>query len=114
MIDFKDVWLPQLISYARLISSGQLEAEWLGRVAATTSVTDPDELYEQVFDDLDADGIWAKWRDHNAVSAEGRDAVDRFLQALREIEQSDARILVQTDHWERAKQAAQAVTSNVR
>ena len=46
MIDFEHVWLPQIVSYARLISSGQLENEWLGRAEAATSVTNPDELYE--------------------------------------------------------------------
>ena len=37
---------------AKLISSGQLEAEWLGRAKAYTSVTNPDELHEQVKADL--------------------------------------------------------------
>jgi hypothetical protein len=113
MIDFENVWLPQIVSYARLISSGQLEAEWLGRVAAVTSVTDPDELCEQVFDDLDADGIWAEWRNRSGLSTNGRDAVDRFLQALREIAEPDARLLVQTDGWNSAKQAATTVVSKV-
>lgn len=60
MIDFEQVWLPQIVQYARLIGTGQLENEWLGRVTPATSVTDPDELHEQVFDDLDADRIWAE------------------------------------------------------
>lgn len=114
MIDLEEVWLPQIVSYARLISSGQLEAEWLGLQVASTSVTDLDELREQVFDDLDAEGIWAEWRDRNGRSAIARHAIDCFLQALGEIAQSDARLLVQTDDWERVKQAARAVVSDVR
>ncbi len=113
MIDFETIWLPQIVGYARLISSGQLEAEWLGQALATTSVTDPDELGEQVFDDLDADGVWAERRDRNPLSANGRDAIDLFLKTLSEIVETDARVLVQTDHWERAKQAAQTVVANV-
>jgi hypothetical protein len=52
MIDFERVWLPQIVAYAELISAGQLQDQWLGRVGTITSVTDPDELFEQVFDDL--------------------------------------------------------------
>lgn len=113
MIDFENVWLPQIVRYAQLISSGQLEAEWLGQAVVATSVTDADELGEQVFDDLDADGVWAERRDRNSLSADGRDAIDRFLQTLREIVETDARVLVQTGHWKRAKQAAQTVVANV-
>jgi hypothetical protein len=113
MIDFENVWLPQIVSYARLISSGQLEAEWLGQAASATSVTDPDELYEQVFDDLDADGIWADQRDCNALSADGRQAIECFLQALRSIEEADACLLVKSSHWRSVQQAAEAVIADV-
>ena len=114
MIDFEHVWLPQIVSYAKLISSGQLEDEWLGRVVAATSVTDPHELYEQMFDDLDADGIWAENRSRNGLSPQGIEALDSFISTMREIDQSDARLLVASKRWETTKQAARSVVLNVR
>ena len=113
MIDFEQVWLPQIVQYARLISTGQLENEWLGRAAATTSVTDPDELHEQVFDDLDADGIWSDSRDKSGLPRTAVDAIDRFLAALRNMDESDARRVVASAAWANAKEAGEAVVTSV-
>lgn len=112
MIDFESVWLPQILNYAKLISTRQLEDEWLGRVARNTSITEPDELHEQVFDDLDADGIWRTNRKTLAPTA--ADAIDRFLSALRNIDEADAHVLVASDAWAQARKAASAVVANVR
>lgn len=114
MIDFAQVWLPQIVQYARLISTGQLEDEWLGRATAATSVTDPDELHEQVFDDLDADAIWAENRDQSGLPAATVDAIDRFLAALRHLDESNARRVVASAAWASAKEAGDAVVTSVR
>ena len=113
MIDFMHVWLPQIVQYAKLISTGQLEDEWLGRVASTTSVTDPDELHEQVFDDLDADNIWAENLHRSELPTPAIEAVGRFLAALQNIDQSDAHSVVSSSAWESVKAAARAVVANV-
>ncbi len=113
MIDFHNVWLPQIIDYAQLIGTGQLEAEWLGQVKRATSVTDPDELHMQVFDGLDADAIWNEWRQHDVISPGTPDALDRFLQALREITENDASVLVLTAQWESVKDSARALLRTV-
>lgn len=113
MIDFDGDWLPQIVQYARLISTGQLENEWLGRATATTSVTDPDELHEQVFDDLDAEGIWAENRERSDLPRSVIDAVERFLLALKDIDQSDARRVVMSRAWASAKEAGEAVVASV-
>jgi hypothetical protein len=113
MIDFHNVWLPQIIGYAQLIGTGQLEAEWLGQAKRATSVTEPDELHMQVFEDLDADAIWNEWRQRDVISPDTPDAVDRFLQALREITENDARVLVLTAEWESVKDAARALLRTV-
>jgi hypothetical protein len=113
MIDFKQVWLPQIVQYARLISAGQLENEWLGRATATTSVTNPDELYEQVFDDLDADDVWTKNRDNSGLPKSAVDAIDRFLAALRNMDDSDAGRVVTSATWATAKEAGEAVVTSV-
>jgi hypothetical protein len=113
MIDFEQVWLPQIVQYARLVSTGQLEDEWLGRVTATTSVTDPDELHEQVFDDLDADGIWAENRHRSQLPTPAFEAIDHFLAALRNIDETDAQSVVRSAAWANAKEAAQAVVTSL-
>lgn len=112
MIDFEHVWLPQIVQYATLIHSGQLEAEWQGQAKVTTSVVDPDELHEQVFDDLDADKVWADNRDRTGLSMLAIQAIDSFLDALRNVE-SDAGSLAASDAWERTKRAAKAVVTTL-
>jgi hypothetical protein len=113
MIDFKHVWLPQILAYARLISTGQLEQEWLGYSPRATSVTNPDELYEQVFDDLDAESIWAENRLAPDLSTRATEAIDGFLTALQNIDDPDAESVVESAAWKRVKEAAQAVVTCV-
>jgi hypothetical protein len=114
MIDFEQVWLPQIVEYARLVSAGQLENEWLGRATATTSVTDPDELHEQIFDDLDADRIWAANHDNSRIPKALIDAIDRFLAALRNVDGSNPQHVVTSAAWANAKEAGEAVVSSAR
>ena len=111
MIDFERVWLPQILQYAKLIGSGQLEAEWQRRAKATTSITDPDELHEQVFDDLDAERIWAENRHRTGLPAPATEAIDSFLAALRTIDESDAELVATSHAWVSTKEAAQAVVT---
>jgi hypothetical protein len=55
MIDLRDVWLPQIIAYAEFIEEdGAVRAAWIDGDRSQTSVTDFDELMEQVFGDADA------------------------------------------------------------
>jgi hypothetical protein len=114
MIDFERVWLPQIVAYARLISTGQLEDQWLGRGTPTTSVTDPDELHEQVFDDLDADSIWAENCHEVRLPPVANEAIERFLSALRNVDESDAHFLVASSAWAEVKEAAHDIIANVR
>ena len=111
MIDFEHVWLPQIVQYAKLISSGQLMAEWQGRAKATNSVTDPDELHEQVFDDLDAERVWAENRHRTGLPVSATEAIDSFLDALRTIDESDAELVATPHAWVRTKEAARAVVT---
>jgi hypothetical protein len=113
MIDFEQVWLPQIIEYARLVSTGQIDDEWLGRTKSTTSITDPDELYEQVFDDLDAEAIWAESDGRTRLPHVLADAITRFLTTLSSIDESDARSVLSSSNWADAKKAASDVVANV-
>jgi hypothetical protein len=114
MIDFEHVWLPQIVGYAKIISTGRLEDQWLGRVGVVTSVTDPDELQEQVFGDLDADAIWIKARESLQSPPSTIDAIDVFLAALHEIDESDAAALLASKVWLKVKDAANVLLANVR
>ena len=112
MIDFEHVWMPQIISYADLISTGKLEDQWSGRIGTITSVPDPDELFEQVFDDLDAENIWAENRLSSGLSSATTEAIDQFLVALKEID-GDALAVVRSAAWAHIKEAAQSVVTSV-
>lgn len=58
MIDFLRVWLPQIIRYAELVvEEDVLRRSWLEFNSNETSVTNPDEMIVQVFDDLDAEEL---------------------------------------------------------
>lgn len=113
MIDFEQVWLPQIVRYAELVSASKLDDAWLGRATPTTSITDPDELHEQVFDDLDADVVWAENRGSCNLTPAAIAAIDLFLGSLGRLDESDARALVVSEAWARTKAAAQGVLRTV-
>jgi len=113
MIDFAHVWLPQIVGYAAMIGSGRLEEHWLGQRGLFTSVTDPDELCEQIFGDLDADNIWIEARRSAQLPAPTIDAIDRFLAALHDIDESNAATLVSSTVWLAVREAANVLVANV-
>jgi hypothetical protein len=114
MIDFKNVWLPQIVGYATIISNGQLEDQWLGRLGEVTSVTNPDELQEQVFGDLDADTIWIEARERAELPTATIVAIDRLLASLHDVKESDATTLVSSLVWRKVRKAAHDLVANVR
>lgn len=83
MIDFKQVWLPQILGYARLIANDDtLRSAWLTNTAIDTSVTSPDELIAQVFDDLDSDAILKEASRHLISAPHLAEALRGFLTAM--------------------------------
>ena len=112
MIDFERVWLPQIVSYAKHIIAGRLEDQWFGRVGTVTSVTSPNELFEQVFGDLDAEHIWTENRSTSNLSDPAKEAIGQFLAGLHELD-GDALAVVRSAAWTRIKEAAQAVVASV-
>jgi hypothetical protein len=84
MIDFKQVWLPQILGYARLIANEDaLTSAWLTSTAKDTSVTSPDELIEQVFDDLDSDTIVKGASCHLISAPQLAEALKEFLTSMK-------------------------------
>jgi hypothetical protein len=57
MINYLETWLPQIIGYAELISGDDLWKVWVDKKEGVTSVTDFDELYEQIIGDLDSENL---------------------------------------------------------
>lgn len=55
MIDLRGVWLPQILGYAELVSHERiLRSSWIDGDRSETSITDFDEMIEQIFG-LDCD-----------------------------------------------------------
>jgi hypothetical protein len=57
MINYLETWLPQIIGYAELISGDDLWKVWVDKKEGVTSVTDFNELYEQIIGDLDSENL---------------------------------------------------------
>jgi len=77
-------WLDQMIRYCRFVADdAALRRAWIGGDFSSTSLTDFDELFEQVFDDLDSDGVERELDQHLPDDDAGKEALGQFLQALR-------------------------------
>ena len=85
MIDFRQVWLPQILGYAQLIADENvLRRAWLNGEAAETSVTAPDEMIEQVFGDLAAEEMIKEASFHLASAPRLAEALREFLHGMAE------------------------------
>lgn len=119
MISF-DTWLPQIVGYCKFITDeAGLTRAWVNRDYSHTSVTDFDELYEQIFDDLDSDACEMDLIANLPDDMVGRDAISAFLKTLREfnlhVERVDCskqleRILLSKE-WRRVVVSAELVLS---
>jgi hypothetical protein len=111
-----EVWIPQIVDYAGWVSDPEnTRRAWVEGDHSETSVTDYDELYEQVFDDLDADGVEAEAL--AALDPEHARAIREYLQAMRDADNaiaadpalSDASTLLKSDAWRRVELAGARV-----
>lgn len=109
-----DVWLEQLTRYMIFVTSDDhLRRAWIDADYDTTSVTGFDELYEQVFDDLDSDNlerpILASMNDKAAA-----ESISTFLDALRSMESAiqamptlkNPMLLLQSREWATVQRTA--------
>ena len=118
MIPF-DVWIEQITRYARFVADpNAAKRPWIDGDLSRTSISGFDELYEQVFDDLDSDRLETEMLAHLA-SAEQRQAVAAFLEALRQMDRewsadpklNSAAGLLGSPSWQRVRHAASRVLS---
>lgn len=81
-----ETWCIEIVGYAELISTpGIIERAWLGQDRTATSVVNFDELYVQIFDDLDSDSLERKYIE-SGVSPRLRAELTAFLDALRSVD----------------------------
>jgi hypothetical protein len=93
-----DIWIPQMVDYADWIASpDQVRRAWIDRDFSETSVTNYDELWEQMFEDLDADGVETQML--AALDAERGAAIAKFLATLRA---ADAVFVADRRYWDMA------------
>ena len=121
MIDFK-IWLSQIIGYCEFVANDvKLRHAWINCDFSETSVTDFDELYEQVFDDLDAERFAADLQAHLPNAEQARITIAEFLSSLQEMDRSrsesphllNASALLDSGQWQRVRRAALAALDGV-
>ena len=118
MIDFHEVWLPQILRYADFVLDQEgLRRAWIGRNLSETSVSDFAELYEQVFDDLDSFAFVGRIDRFLPDRPEQAAAVEDFLRALDAVNEAhesrpelcDRERLLSSEPWRGLAVAARAV-----
>lgn len=111
-----ETWIPQIVRYARLIEDGEtLRLAWEENNYTNTSVTDFDEMYEQVFGDLASDEFLERLPQF--VEVERERAIRDFLEGINTVDKArkdDASLmapatLVASAHWDHLKAAAKTL-----
>ena len=86
MIEY-DVWIDGIVSTCQLISDEEVfRKAWLENDKSITSIINYDELYEQIFDDLDSDAYERLLPSMEKLSDNKRKLISRFLCSLREFD----------------------------
>lgn len=121
MIAFEN-WLPQVIGYCDfLLDDEKLRRAWINHDFSDTSVTDFDELYEQIFDDLDAKKFAENLFEYLPNSKMVAAAVAAFIASLQEMDQvraknselTKASLLLDSCQWHILRKSASAVLNAV-
>ncbi|WP_157084913.1 hypothetical protein [Hydrogenophaga palleronii] len=122
MIEF-ETWLPQIVGYCELVVDDmRLRQAWIKRDFSKTSVTDFDELYEQVFDDLDANYFAVNLYRYLPNSGRMTTGIADFIKMLQETDRVrtenpdllDASLLLDSDQWRLVRNSAFAVLNAVK
>ena len=117
MIPFQ-TWLSQIVGYCHFVADALgVQRAWRSGNYSQTSVTDFDELYEQIFDDLDSDSLEGQLATNLRDEPEAQELIRAFLQQVRVI--SDRRVndpalrstavLIDSAEWGRLVEIARAV-----
>lgn len=101
-----DTWLENIIGTCEMLTDGTIEQAWLSDDGSKTSITSFDELYEQIFDDLDSEQYVQSSEFIDGLTETSRHVANDFLISIqqlddykvkREIEQSS--LLLESKQW---------------
>jgi len=85
MIEFT-TWLRQILRYCEFIAmDGAVRSAWIDHDYSHTSITDFDELYEQLFDDLDSD-LFLEGLPNLLPDVHCQRAIREFLLAIKAVD----------------------------
>jgi hypothetical protein len=113
-------WFSQIVGYARFITdTPSIRRAWVEGDRSQTSVTDFDELYEQIFDDLDSGTFENDLAIHFPDDAAARQVLASFLREIRTIdalrssnkELHSPAALLRSEEWSRLVEVAHRVVS---
>ena len=117
MISFRETWLPQILGYCELVCDDlKIRRAWINHDTSATSVTSFDELYEQIFGDLDSDRLQAELPVLLNDADVMQHAIHDFLEALRASDRvratepglKNASAFLSSKHWKLVQTAARA------
>lgn len=110
MIEFR-TWLPQIVGYCEfVIDDVGVRQAWVNHDFSKTSVTNFDELYEQIFDDLDGENFVANLHRYLPHSERMRNAIAGFFASLRGVDSSRNTLdILDSDQWQLVRTSALAV-----
>jgi hypothetical protein len=100
-----------------VIDRHKIASVWIDKKNGITSVTDFDELYEQLFGDLDMSELERDLPKLEEIDPITRDRIFEFLKVFRMVDKkvttipslSDPRILLKSDVWKQFELACKAV-----
>jgi hypothetical protein len=83
-----DVWVDGICSTAELVAEeGLFEKVWLKGDKSITSILEPEELFEQIFEGLDADNFENSKEFNLQLDSYQKQKISNFLAKLRELEE---------------------------
>ncbi|MFN7550400.1 MAG: hypothetical protein ACK59M_14860 [Pseudomonadota bacterium] len=112
-------WLPQILAYARFLAdSDAVRRAWIDGDLSETSISDFDELYEQIFDDLDSKSFLEGLPTYIPSEAVAQELIRRFLSEIESIDVARANdqslataaSLVGSHEWSRVAEIARELS----
>lgn len=117
MIPFQ-TWFTQIVGYCHFITDAlSVRRAWVEGDHSRTSVSDFEELYEQIFDDLDSDAFEQELDTCLPSDPSSREMLTAFLHELRSIDTlrsqnktlCSAAELLRSNEWERLVEVARRI-----
>ncbi|MCK7632307.1 hypothetical protein N5094_16675 [Shewanella putrefaciens] len=81
-----DTWLENIIGTCEMLTDGTIEQAWLSDDGSKTSITSFDELYEQIFDDLDSEQYVQSSEFINGLTETSRHVVNDFFVSIQKLD----------------------------